>query len=401
MKTILLVSYNELHITWGGVHRVNKFLIDGFTKQGYRCLYLINKFGQYFYINNRETEENLLNRDGLKQYLEENNVDIIINQEGIFSDSFHVAFRSLGLDKIKLLTVFHSTPSIYERLYGFRWLLTQMREQKHLKMKLLYVLRLLTYPVWRTTSRSKTANKYQNIYAISDMCVMLSENDIPTLKTYVPNLSADKCVAIPNALTFDVTSDKSILSKKGNSVLIVSRLNDNEKRISLALKIWKMLQDKGVDDWTLTIVGSGPHEDKLQKLSAKLRLQNVTFTGKQQSEPYYERAALFMMTSAVEGWGLTLTESMQRGVVPLVFDSYPALSEIITNNYDGCIIPDNDLKAYASRMLELMRDKAERERIACNALENCKRFEAEKVIKRWINLIETPLKDECTLDKSG
>lgn len=389
MRTVLIVSYNELHITWGGVHRVNKFLIDGFTKQGYRCLYLINKSGQYFYINNKEIEENRIDRDGLKLYLEENNVDIIINQEGIFSDSFHIAFRSLGLNKIKLLTVFHSTPSIYERLYDFRWLLTQIREQKLLKMKLPYVLRLLSYPIWRKTSRSKTARKYQNIYDISNMCVMLSRNDIPTLMTYVPDMSADKCITIPNALTFDTTSNQSILSKKENSVLIVSRLNDNEKRISIALKIWKMFQDKGVDDWTLTIVGTGPHEDKLKRLSAELKLQNVTFEGRQQSEPYYEKAALFMMTSAVEGWGLTLTESMQRGVVPFAFDTYPALSDIITNNYDGCIIPDNDLDAYASRMLELMQNRAERECIARNALESCKRFEPEKVMKYWIDLIET------------
>lgn len=389
MKTILIVSYNELHITWGGVHRVNKLLIEGFTRQGYKCLYLINKSGQYFYINNKEIDENRIDRDGLKQYLTEKNVDIIINQEGIFSDSFHIAFRSLGLDKIKLLTVFHNTPAIYEKLYGYRWLLSQISEQKVLKMKLPYVLRLLTYPLWRKTSRSKTANRYRNIYNISDSCVMLSRNDIPTLKAYVPELSADKCVAIPNALTFDATSDKSILSNKQKSVLIVSRLNDDEKRISLALKIWRLLQDKKIDDWTLTIVGTGPHEDKLKKLSAELRLKNVTFEGRRQSEPYYEKAALFMMTSAVEGWGLTLTESMQRGVVPIAFDSYPALSNIVTNNHNGCIIPENDLDAYANRMLELMKNKEERERIACNALESCKRFEPEKVINKWIQLTES------------
>lgn len=267
--------------------------------------------------------------------------------------------------------------------------MSQIREQDGLKTKLPYVLRLLSYPLWRKTSRSKTANRYRNIYLISDKCVMLSINDISTLKSYVPELSADKCIAIPNALTFDTTSDKSILLKKQKTVLIVSRLNEEEKRISLALKIWKILQDKGVEDWELTIVGTGPHENKLKKLSSDFRLKNVIFEGRQQSEPYYERAALFMMTSAVEGWGLTLTESMQRGVVPLVFDSYPALSDIITNNYDGCIIPDNDLKAYASRMLELMQNKVERERIACNALNSCKRFETEKVINKWIQLIES------------
>ena len=78
------------------------------------------------------------------------------------------------------------------------------------------------------------------------------------------------------------------------------------------------------------------------------------------------------VTSAVEGWGLTLTESMQTGVVPIAFDSYPALHEIITDRYDGCIIRDNDLDAYAVCMEELMRNRKERERIARNGIESCR-----------------------------
>lgn len=389
MKTILLVSYNELHITWGGVHRVNKLLIDGFSKQGHRCLYLINKSGEYFYINNKEIEENRIDKEGLKQYLLENNVDVIINQEGVFSDSFHLAFGSLGLCNVRLLTVFHSTPSIYETLYGFKWLISQITQNHSLKNTLLYLARLIVYPLWRKSAKNKTAKRYQNIYRISDRCVMLSRNDIPTLKAYVPELTNNKCVVIPNALTFDKTSDNSILQFKERNVLIVSRLNDDEKRISLALRIWRLLLDRGVKDWTLTIVGTGPHEEKLKSLSQDLNLENVSFVGRQQSEPYYEKASIFMMTSAVEGWGLTLTESMQRGVVPIVFNSYPALSDIITNNYDGCIVPNNDLYAYADRMIELMGDKEMREKIARNALESCKRFEPDKVISKWLELIET------------
>lgn len=388
MKTILLVSYNELHITWGGIHRVNKLLIDGFTQQGYRCLYLINKSGEYFYINNAETEKNRIDINGLKKYLQENKVDVIINQEGIFSDSFHNAFKSLGLSNIKLITVFHSTPCIYEKLYGFKWLLTQIRESKGLKSKIPYMARLASYPLWRRSTHRKTSRQFQNIYDTSDRCVMLSSKDIPTLKMYVPSLTTDKCVAIPNALTFDHTSDESILQIKENKVLIVSRLNDDEKRISLALQIWKILEMRGVNDWILTIVGTGPHEDSLKSLVRKLNLANVSFEGRQQSEPYYEKASIFMMTSAVEGWGLTLTESMQRGVVPVVFNSYPALSDIITDNYDGCIIPNDDLDAYAECMLKLMGDKKKRETIARNALQSCKRFEPEVVIRKWIELIE-------------
>ena len=73
----------------------------------------------------------------------------------------------------------------------------------------------------------------------------------------------------------------------------------------------------------------------------------------------------------------------------IAFDSYPALHEIITDRYDGCIIRDNDLDAYAVCMEELMRNRKERERIARNGIESCKRFETDKIIVQWVKLIES------------
>ena len=60
-----------------------------------------------------------------------------------------------------------------------------------------------------------------------------------------------------------------------------------------------------------------------------------------------------------------------------------------TDRYDGCIIRDNDLDASAVCMEELMRNRKERERIAQNGIESCKRFETDKIIVQWVKLIES------------
>ena len=226
-------------------------------------------------------------------------------------------------------------------------------------------------------------------YDASDKCVMLSSNDWPTLGRYLKHDVSEKCVTIHNPLTFDTIETAECLCHKKKNVLIVSRLNNFEKRLDRALKIWKKIETGGFDDWHLYIVGWGLQEKMLHNLARKLKLRNVHFEGRQPSEPYYHNASIFMMTSAVEGWGLTLTESMQTGVVPIAFDSYPALHEIITDRYDGCIIRDNDLDAYAVCMEELMRNRKERERIARNGIESCKRFETDKIIVQWVKLIES------------
>lgn len=159
-----------------------------------------------------------------------------------------------------------------------------------------------------------------------------------------------RCKVINNPLSWETVENVEILPRKKKQVLIVSRLYNPEKRLDRALKIWQILEQRGLTDWRLIIVGAGIHEDYLKGLSEKLALKNIMFAGRQNPVPYYRNAALFMMTSAVEGWGLTLTESMQTGVVPIAFDSYPALHDIITDGYDGCIIPDDDLDAYADCM---------------------------------------------------
>lgn len=390
MKTILFVSYNELHVTHGGVHRVNHLLMDGFTKVGYRCLYLINKGGKHFYINNSEVEENKLDIQGLEKYLREQHVDYVIDQEGIFTDSFNLTFDKLKLKHIKLLTVFHSTPVIYEKLCDYKWLWSECQKSVGTFAKLGYLARLIAYPLWRKFAKQETAKRYRTISEISDKVVFLSKNDIPNFRHYVPEIKKEKCAAIGNALTFEETATSEILNEKEKVVLIVSRLNDNEKRISKALQIWQIIeQQKELDDWHLTIVGTGPHEAMLRQAACKRKLRNVSFEGRHEAEPYYRNASIFMMTSAVEGWGLTLTECMQRAVVPFVFDSYAALRDIVNDGFDGCVIPDNDVRQYANRMIELMKNKTERERMALNGLQSCQRFAVDKVVRQWVELIES------------
>lgn len=288
------------------------------------------------------------------------------------------------------MTVFHNTPIIYEKLYDYKWLWSESQKSVGSFAKLGYLARLIVYPLWRKFAKQETAKRYRTISEISDKVVFLSKNDIPNFRHYVPEIKDEKCVAIGNALTFEETATSEILNEKENVVLIVSRLNDNEKRISKALQIWQIIEQQNeLDDWHLTIVGTGPHEAMLRQAARKRKLRNVLFEGRHEAEPYYRNASIFMMTSAVEGWGLTLTECMQRAVVPFIFDSYAALRDIVNDGFDGCVIPDNDVRQYANRMIELMKDKTERERMALNGLQSCQRFAVDKVVRQWVELIES------------
>lgn len=148
------------------------------------------------------------------------------------------------------------------------------------------------------------------------------------------------------------------------------------------------MQRRGEDrGWNFDIVGEGPDAKKLMRLAKRYGLRNVKFWGKHPPVPFYKRSSIFLMTSKSEGWGLTLTEAQQYGVVPIAFNSYPALHDIITDGVDGIIIPEGDLPGYVDKLLKLMQDKDWRNLMATNALDNCRRFAKGNVGRMWWELL--------------
>ena len=84
---------------------------------------------------------------------------------------------------------------------------------------------------------------------------------------------------------------------------------------------------------------------------------------------------------------MTLMEAMQMGVVPVAFDSFGAIREIISDGETGFLIKPFDEYAFSDRIIELMRNKPLRERMAENAVSSTDRFTKEKVMKMWQQLI--------------
>lgn len=124
----------------------------------------------------------------------------------------------------------------------------------------------------------------------------------------------------------------------------------------------------------------------VQKSSHTLWLTTCLFEG-QKSEPYYNEASIFMMTSSFEGWGLTLTEAQQYGCVPLAFRSFASLTDIITDKVNGFAIPNDDISLYIKQIKLLMTDEKLRKSMSANAIESSKQFSIEIIIKKWMEVI--------------
>ena len=142
-------------------------------------------------------------------------------------------------------------------------------------------------------------------------------------------------------------------------------------------------------DWKLLIAGDGIYLNRYKSYAEENKLKNIEFLGRVNPVPYYREASIFMMTSKSEGFPLTLNEAMQYGVVPLAFDSFASIRDIINDSENGFIIPEMDMKAYSDTLLNLMTDDRLRRNMAMNALDSCKRYLPERIGDMWWKLLNS------------
>ena len=266
------------------------------------------------------------------------------------------------------------------------------------------IYRTVKYPYMKMTTKERQKAIYRKVYGYADRIVLLSNNFVPLFSEYGDILDENKYKVINNMLSFDDFFDMERYDEKRKEVVVVSRFDEQQKRLSLAIRIWSQLEtDSELTDWRLRIIGHGEDEGLYRRLASELGLKRLTFEGKQDPQPYYRDASLFMMTSLSEGWGLTLTEAQQMGCVPIAFNTYASLTDIITDGYNGFIIEDNDLDSYVTQMKQLMLDARLRKKMAANASESSRRFEKHSIGKQWNDLFTSMTKNIglTTVNKGG
>lgn len=279
--------------------------------------------------------------------------------------------------KVSLLFVFHSNPGVELATMDCRCLWNRILHRQELSANIKQLGWQTLLPLIRKGMMQHLATKYSMPYDIADKVVLLSEKFIPEYCS-IARCDTAKMTAISNMLSFPV--EQYYPCDKEKTVLVVSRMEERQKRIKLVLRIWREVEDEG---WDLKIVGVGEDLDYYKGLARKWNLRNISFEGRQDPLPYYKTAAIFLMTSAFEGWGLTLTEAQQCGCVPIVFNTYSSLSDIVEHNRNGLIVAEGDVKQYVASLRTLMHDDSLRQRLALNAAEDCLRYTPQKVAAKW------------------
>ena len=238
--------------------------------------------------------------------------------------------------------------------------------------------------------------KYRRVFAFNtehaDAYQLLSENYFPDFRAYFPSGNVPcPLVAVGNMCAFP--REEIDFAAKKKELVFVGRLKFADKRPDYLLRVWAKLERR-FPEWTLRLVGSGSDEAKLKALAETLGLEHVAFEGFQKPQRFYRAAAIFCMTSAYEGFPNVVIEAASFGCVPVAFDSFASIFDIVEDGENGFVVPAFDLDKYAETLARLMRDDALRERLARAALKIADKFSPEKIGALWEALLATPIREK-------
>lgn len=392
MKNILFVYTDPFHPERGGVGRVTNMLTLELQSRGYNIFYLIYDGGfyprweydypaplTYLPSKNATMEENVR---VYQEYLEKYKIDIVINQSGNFSES--KLWLNIGNQNVRVISVLHSTPWLdYKYLWHSQ--VAPLRNDSF-KEKLKRLARIVLYPKLKKDYYNRRHNHFDWLLPQVDYLCMLSANHFAEMdEIYGSDKYNYKYRYIPNPNSYTEERLSSFNCKKKKQILFVGRFSA-EKRVDIILKIWNKIGQR-YPDWELIMVGDSKNKALVSRLKRMVHgLPNIHFTGFCDPLPYQQSASICCMSSSYEGFPMVLTEAMQCGCVPMAFDSFGSLRDIIEHGRNGVIIKPFDIKAYTHELCRLMDDTEYREGLAANARQDVRRFAVEKVVDKWEEL---------------
>ena len=325
-------------------------------------------------------------RKELAEFISKNKIDVVVNMSRFFRHSHIVKAAKDSGRNVKIVFMQHFAPGSEMKKPTFS---SGFHLLKLNPFNPLYWLRSTVYPLLKLPRRLKFGEIYKDTYNDSDKVILLSEgykNDYGRIGKFTDQ---SKFIAIPNIYESDliVTCRKPTKEKR---VLILSRMDEIQKRMSLALKVWSIIEkDPELKNWHLDIVGSGHNTDIVKRLIKRYKLKNVMYHGWQPREEFLRNSSILISTSEYEGLPLAILEAQAYGVVPIAFDSYSSLKDVVEDGYNGVVVEKfGDCTEYANKLARLMKDDELRHEIAANAMDSSSRFSSEKIGSQWLEMLE-------------
>ena len=388
----ILFLYNLPLIPYkGGIERVSNILAEEFKKEGHE-VFFVSTTKNIDLFNNSSFKQYYLDfqdPDFIKNFhnlLKEHTPQVIINQA--LDKKSYILLESLKRirdSKIPLpviFSVFHNRPYPIDGIARKFKTLTYPKTLKGYFFKYIGLI----YPSFYSNARNKEdTTTFKNFQNVSDKLFLLSERFIPRLQKFFPEFDKNKVDAINNPNTFKLPEINNI--RKDNLIIFVGRLLDPQKNVKNFIDLWNNFH-KSHSTWHAKIIGEGEHRGIFEKYAKKRGTLNLEFIGNQKNvDEYYKKAKFICVTSLYEGWGMVITEAMAYECIPVVFDSYESLHDIIKDNVTGIIAKPFSIQEMSTKLSSIADNEIKRIRIAKEGKHYIDKFNSKAIASIWLNKI--------------
>lgn len=184
--------------------------------------------------------------------------------------------------------------------------------------------------------------------------------------------------------------EKESFEPKPNTILWLSRIDQSQKQVWELPEILDYIV-KEIPNVKLQIIGAADKpciEEHLRKMFEKRELTAyVQFLGFQKNvEKYYQQATVMLMTSAYEGFPMTIAESKRYGT-PLVMYELPYL-ELLQDGKGYISVPQRDKKAAAKALVQVLKNESLRNRLSKEAKASLAEFLQIDFMAKWEEVLK-------------
>lgn len=166
------------------------------------------------------------------------------------------------------------------------------------------------------------------------------------------------------------------------ATIVASDLNDPNKRVLEATRVFLEATDKNNIAGRLLLVGNGVD-------SFPLKDRKIVFTGKlspQELPSVINCADIIISSSVVESAGLTIAEAAALGVPSLVLGN-GAVEEMLIPNQTGYLV--SDFRQLGNKLADLMNDSESLGKVAASAKEFSRsRFHPDDIARKYMDLYQ-------------
>jgi glycosyltransferase involved in cell wall biosynthesis len=189
---------------------------------------------------------------------------------------------------------------------------------------------------------------------------------------------------LPIARTDPVIEPQRVVGDKRRVLLAAGRLSPEKGFDSLIEAFGKIANT--LPQWDLVIVGEGRARASLEQQVDDAHMRGRIFLPGRAGNvaDWYERADLYALSSHYEEFSMTLVEAMASGCAAVSYDCDSGPRVIIEPGTNGLLVnPVGDANALARALETLMKDDAERHRMALRAVSVIETFALRKTIALW------------------